>query len=154
MRTPRRHEPRDPGYAARVRASFGRQAVMQTIGARLTRVDPGVVEIELPFRSDLTQQQGFLHAGIVTTIADSACGYAALTVMDPEAGVLSVEYKINLLAPAAGERMRAVGAVVRAGRTIVVCTADVLAVTGREELLVASMQGTMMAVRGRADVSD
>src|SRR6186713_8124 len=96
-------EPRDPGYDARVRASFARQRVMDTIGARIVRVEPGEVELELPFRDDLTQQHGFLHAGIVTTLVDSACVYAALSVMDRDAAVLSVEYKVNLLAPATGE---------------------------------------------------
>src|SRR3972149_6938907 len=97
-------EPRDPGREARVRASFPRQTVMTTIGARLGRVAPGAVDIELPFRADLCQQHGFLHAGIVTIIADSSCGYAALSLMEPDAAVLTVEFKLNLLAPARGAR--------------------------------------------------
>jgi uncharacterized protein (TIGR00369 family) len=127
---------------------------MATIGARLVRVEPGEVELELPFREDLTQQHGFLHAGIVTTLVDSACGYAALSVMDAESAVLSVEYKVNLLAPAVGERMRAVGRVIKPGRTLVVCTGEVVAVDGQKESVVTVMQATMMAVRGRPDLID
>ena len=147
-------EPRDPGYEARVRASFARQRVMHTIGARIVRVEPGEVELELPFRDDLTQQHGFLHAGIVTTLVDSACGYAALSVMDRDAAVLSVEYKVNLLAPATGERMRAIGRVIKSGRTLVVCGGEVIAVAGETESVVTIMQATMMAVRGRPELVD
>jgi uncharacterized protein (TIGR00369 family) len=152
--TPKRFDPRDPSYEARVRASFARQRAMHTIGARLVRVEPGEVEIELPFRDDLTQQHGFLHAGIVTTIVDSACGYAALSLMDNESAVLSVEYKVNLLAPATGDVMRAVGRVIKTGRTLLVCTGDVMAITGPTETHVTAMQATMMAVRGRPDLVD
>jgi uncharacterized protein (TIGR00369 family) len=127
---------------------------MATIGARLVRVEPGEVELELPFRDDLTQQHGFLHAGIVTTLVDSACGYAALSVMDKDAAVLSVEFKVNLLAPALGERMRAVGRVVKSGKTLVVCTGEVIAVASASESVVTMMQATMMAVRGRPDLLD
>jgi len=147
-------EPRDPGYEARVRASFARQRVMHTIGARIVRVEPGEVELELPFRDDLTQQHGFLHAGIVTTLVDSACGYAALSVMDRDAAVLSVEYKVNLLAPATGERMRAIGRVIKSGRTLVVCGGEVIAIAGETESVVTIMQATMMAVRGRPELVD
>ena len=147
-------EPRDPAYAERVRASFERQRAMHTIGARLVRVEPGEVELELPFRDDLTQQHGYLHAGIVTTLVDSACGYAALSVMEPGAAVLSVEYKVNLLAPAVGERMRAVGRVVKPGRTLVICTGEVIAVANGAESVVTIMQATMMAVRGRPGLVD
>ena len=152
--TTTRFDPRDPSFEARVRASFARQRAMHTIGARLVRVEPGEVELELPFREDLTQQHGFLHAGIVTTLVDSACGYAALSLMDNESAVLSVEYKVNLLAPAIGERMRAVGRVIKPGRTLLVCMGDVIAVAGDEETHVAAMQATMMAVRGRPDLVD
>ena len=127
---------------------------MQTIGARIVRVDPGEVELELPFRDDLTQQHGFLHAGIVTALVDSACGYAALSLMDREAAVLSVEYKVNLLAPAVGDRMRAVGRVIKSGRTLVVCTGEVIAVAGESESVVTVMQATMMAVRDRPELVD
>ena len=152
--TPPRFDPRDPAYDTRVRASFARQRAMQTIGARIVRVEPGEVELELPFRDDLTQQHGFLHAGIVTALVDSACGYAALSLMDREAAVLSVEYKVNLLAPAVGERMRAVGRVIKSGRTLVVCTGEVIAVAGDSESVVTVMQATMMAVRDRPDLVD
>ena len=148
------NEPRDPGFESRVRASFDRQRVMKTIGVRIVRVEPGEVELELPFRDDLTQQHGFLHAGIVTTIVDSACGYAALSVMDREAAVLSVEYKVNLLAPAIGERMRAIGRVIKSGRKLTVCSGEVSAVANGAEQVVALMQATMMAVRGRPDLVD
>ena len=127
---------------------------MATIGAQLVRVVPGEVELEMPFREDLTQQHGFLHAGIVTALVDSACGYAALSVLDRDAAVLSVEFKVNLLAPARGERMRAVGRVVKPGRTLVVCTGEVVAVAGRAESVVALIQATMMAVRGRPELVD
>lgn len=147
-------DPRDPSFETRVRASFARQRAMQTIGARLVRVEPGEVELELPFRDDLTQQHGFLHAGIVTALADSACGYAALSLMDRESAVLSVEYKVNLLAPAVGDRMRAVGRVIKSGRTLMVCVGEVIAVSGESESVVTVMQGTMMAVRGRPELTD
>jgi uncharacterized protein (TIGR00369 family) len=150
----RRFEARDPAYATRVRASFARQRAMHTIGAELVRVEPGEVELTLPFRDDLTQQHGFLHAGIVTALVDSACGYAALSLMDRESAVLSVEYKVNLLAPAVGDRMRAVGRVIKPGRTLLVCTGEVVAVTGETETVVTVMQATMMAVRGREDLVD
>lgn len=146
-------EPRDPHFAARVRDSFDKQRVMHTLGARLTRVEPGEVDIELPFQESLTQQNGFLHAGVVTTILDSACGYAAFSLMPADAGVLSIEFKTNLLAPAAGERLIARARVVRAGRTITVCQAEGLMIAGGEERLVATLTGTMMTVQGRPGVS-
>ena len=128
---------------------------MHTIGASLVRVEPGEVELALPFRDDLTQQHGYLHAGIVTTLVDSACGYAALSVMEPGAAVLSVEYKVNLLAPAVGERIRAIGRVVKPGRTLVVCAGEVIAVErSGAETVVTIMQATMMAVRGRPGLTD
>jgi uncharacterized protein (TIGR00369 family) len=130
----------------RVRESFGRQAFMATLGARLGTVAAGRVVIELPFRAELTQQNGYLHAGVVTAIADSACGYAALTLAPPDADILSVEFKINLMKPAVGARFRAVGAVIRAGRTITVCNAEVLAASDAGETPIALMQGTMMVV--------
>jgi len=145
--------PRDAAYDARVRASFARQALMTTIGATLVRVAPGEVDIDLPFREDLTQQHGFLHGGIVTAIADSACGYAALSLLPPEAAVLTVEYKVNLLAPARGARLLARGRVLRPGRTLTVCRADVAALDDGAERLVATMLATIMAVRDRPDVA-
>jgi uncharacterized protein (TIGR00369 family) len=140
---------KDPNFAARVRDSFGKQRLMSTIGAQLTEVEPGVVTIRLPFREDLTQQHGFLHAGTIASVADSACGYAALSLMPADAGVLSIEFKVNMLAPAKGEAIVARGTVIRAGKTIMVCRADVHAISGNEQKLVAAMQGTMMVVEGR-----
>ena len=143
----------EPGFEQRVRDSFARQKVMATIGARLVRVAPGEVDVDVPVRADLTQQHGFLHAGITATVLDSACGYAAFTLMPADASVLSVEFKINMLAPAKGERVVARARVKKSGRTISVCDADAYAVTGDSEKLVASMTGTMMCVRGREGVS-
>ena len=140
---------RDEGYEARVRASFARQRFMTVLGARLGAVSPGAVTIALPFRADLTQQHGFLHAGAVAAVVDSACGYAALTLMERDAAVLSVEFKINLLAPAAGETFEAIGRVVRAGRTLTVCTGELRALQAGRSTPVAVMQATMMAVRDR-----
>jgi uncharacterized protein (TIGR00369 family) len=145
--------PRDPDFEQRVRDSYARQAVMETIGAWLVRVAPGEVDLELPFRADLTQQHGFIHAGILATVLDSACGYAAFTLMPADAGVLSIEFKVNLLAPAEGERILVRGRVVRAGRTISVCTADAYAVRDGRERHVTTMTATLMTVTGRENVS-
>jgi uncharacterized protein (TIGR00369 family) len=141
--------PSDPDFAARVTASFGRQRLMRTLGAVLESVEPGRVAIRLPFRDDLTQQHGFMHAGAIASVADSAAGYAALTLMPADAGVLSIEFKVNMLAPAKGEAIVARAEVIRPGRSIMVCRADVVALTGDEEKLVAALQGTMMVVTGR-----
>jgi len=136
--------PPDPDFAAKARATFAGQPFMAAIGAELVRVAPGEVDIVLPFRADLTQQHGYLHAGVVTALVDTACGCAAFTLMPAGSGVVSVEYKVNLLAPAVGERMLARGRVLRAGRTLTVCSGEVLAVTGNEEKPVAAMLATMM----------
>lgn len=144
-----RFEPADGGFDQRVRDSFARQPAMRTIGASVTRIAAGEVELELPFRDHLTQQHGYLHAGILATILDSACGYAAYTLMPADAAVLSIEYKINMLAPARGERIVARARVMRAGRTITVCSGDAVAVAGGDETLVATMLASMMTVRGR-----
>lgn len=141
--------PRDPDYKKRVRASFERQRFMATIGAALTRVEPGEVDIELAHRGDLVQQHGYLHAGVLATAADSACGYAALTLMPIGAAVLSVEFKVNMLAPAAGTRFVARGRVIKPGRTITVVWGEVVSIDGDEEKLVTTMVGTMMRVEGR-----
>jgi uncharacterized protein (TIGR00369 family) len=135
--------------ADRVRASFAKQKVMATIGATLERVEPGAVTIAMPPNPSLTQQHGYLHAGIIATIADSACGYAALSLMPDDAAVLSIEFKTNMLAPADGERFIARGKVIKPGRTIMVCDATVHAVRNGQEKLVATMTGTMMVVQGR-----
>ena len=138
------YQPQDPEFASRVRESFARQRVMQHIGASLSRVEPGMVDIALPFREDLTQQNGFIHAGIVTTIADSACGYAAYTLMPAGTSVLSVEFKVNLLRPAAGESFVAEGRVIKPGNTLTVTRADVYAHTDDRPTLVATMLATMI----------
>src|SRR4051794_20898977 len=117
----------------RVQASFLQQQFMTTLGATLISVNPGAVEIEVPFRAELTQQNGFLHAGVITSILDSACGYAAMSVAPEQANVLSVEFKVNLLSPALGERFVARSKVKRAGRQLTVVAADAFAVRGQEE---------------------
>ena len=142
-------EPSNPLFATEVRDSFARQAVMSTIGAELVSVVPGAVQISLPYRADLTQQNGYLHAGIVTTIADSACGYAAYTLMPPNSAVLSVEFKVNLLRPAKGEEFLAIAEVLKPGRTLTVVRADVFANPKSERVLVATMLGTMMCLTNR-----
>jgi uncharacterized protein (TIGR00369 family) len=124
-----------------VRDSFARQSFMSTIGATLARVERGEVDIELPFRGDLGQQSGTIHAGVIAAIADSACGYAALTMMPEGSDVLSVEFKLNLLAPAAGAHFLAKARVVRSGRTLTVCSADVVNDVGK---LVATMLATLI----------
>ena len=139
--------PLNPSFAEEVRRSFAQQPIMGVIGARLSLVEPGVVEITLPYRADLTQQHGYIHAGIVTTIADSACGYAAFSLMSAGAEVLSVEFKINLLRPAQGQMFVARGEVVRAGRTLTVARADVFSIAeNADRELIATMQGTMMCL--------
>jgi uncharacterized protein (TIGR00369 family) len=145
-------EPQDPDFEIRVRASFARQKLMKGIGASLTRVAPGKVEIELQFRDDLTQHHGYLHAGIVTSIVDTACGFAAMTLMPGDTTVLTIEYKVNFVSPAIGERMIARGRVAKPGRTVTVCAGDVFALSGEKEKLVATMLATMMTVRERPDL--
>jgi len=140
--------PLNPSFAEDVERSFARQPIMNLIGARLSLVEAGVVEITLPYRADLTQQLGFLHAGVVTTIADSACGYAAYSLMPAGSEVLSVEFKVNLLRPAQGETFVARAEVIKAGKTLTVVRADVFAIAGdADRKLVATMQGTMICVR-------
>ena len=145
-------EPFNPYFEQAVRDSFAAQHFMATIGARLTRVAAGEIEIRVPFRPDLTQQHGFLHAGVVTSALDSACGYAAFSLMPAGAGVLSVEFKTNLLAPARGEELIARARVVRAGRTITVCQGEAATASNGAETPVATMLATMMTVRNRPDV--
>lgn len=137
----------------RIQASFDRQSFMQHIGATLSRAERGVVELSVRRDERMLQQHGFLHAGVITSCLDSACGYAALTMMDDDAAVLSVEFKVNLLAPAAGELFLARGTVLKAGRTVVVCRGDAFVVDGGSERLIAAMQATMMTVRDR-DLKD
>lgn len=129
-----------------MRASFDAQMVMQTIGAHLTEVAPGRVVIELPYRQELTQQHAFIHAGISSTIMDSACGYAAFSLMPADAEVLTVEFKINLLAPASGDAFRATGEVRKSGKQIFVSEGSLHALNGTDEKLIATMTGTLMAL--------
>jgi uncharacterized protein (TIGR00369 family) len=138
--------PSDPKFESRIRSSFSQQGIMKTIGARLLKVAPGEVRIELPYSKAITQQHGFVHAGILSTIADNACGYAAYTLMPAGSEVLGVENKINFLAPAKGERFVAIGKVIKAGRTLAVCSGEVWAYNNGEKTLVAVMQTTMMAL--------
>lgn len=144
--------PRNSEFERLVRDSFSRQQAMKTLGAVLTRVEPGRIEIQLPYRDDLAQQHGFLHAGVVTAALDSSCGYAAFSLMPPGAGVLSIEFKVNLLAPAKGDVLIARGRVLRAGRTITVCQADGFMREGERETQVATMLASIMAVTARPDV--
>jgi len=143
--------PRDPDWEEKVRASFARQTFMDTIGARLTAVSPGHCEVELPFRGDLCQQNGYLHGGVVTAIAANATGYAAFSLMPPNSSVLGVDYKINLLDPAAGERFIATGRVLKPGRTLSVVEGDVEAETGGTRKLIARMLTSMMCLEGVSD---
>ncbi|WP_353642378.1 PaaI family thioesterase [Mesorhizobium sp. WSM2239] len=139
-----------PDYEERVRKSFARQSVMTTIGAELTVVTPGTVEIEMAYSGALTQQHGFLHAGIISTALDSACGYAAFSMMPENAAVLTIEFKVNLLAPGKGERFLFRGSVTKPGRTIVVADGQAYAFAADGEAkLIATMTGTMMTVLGR-----
>lgn len=144
-------QPRDPDFLDRVTRSFGNQPFMELIGARLLSVNPGAVEIGLPLRPDLAQQHGYAHAGVAWSIADSAGGFAAQSLMAADEGVLTVELKINLLAPAKGERMVARGQVERAGRRLTVARADVYALSGGAETHIAIAIGTYMAMAGLAD---
>ena len=138
-----RPEPQDPEFRARVTTSFSRQAFMGTIGASLELVEPGEVHIALPFSKQLAQQHGYLHAGVTTAIADSANGYAALTLAPPEAEVLAVEFKINLMAPASAGRFLARGRVLRPGRRLSVCLAEVVALNGADQEIIATMLSTI-----------
>jgi uncharacterized protein (TIGR00369 family) len=137
----------NPLFAADIKQNFARQSIMAFIGAELSLIDPGVVEINLPYRKDLTQQHGYLHAGIVTTIADSAAGYAAYSLMPAGSEVLSVEFKVNFLRPAKGAAFLARGEIIKAGKTLTVVRADVFGIseTGKKELA-AMLQGTMFCV--------
>ncbi len=139
-------QPNDPGYAARVRESFARQHVMRFIGAELVDLQPGYCEIHLPYRPELSQQDGFFHAGIISTIADSAGGYAGYTLMPTDSRLLTVEYKMNLLAPARGERLVARGQVIKNGRTLVIAKADVGAIRDGEETLCATLLETLISL--------
>ena len=145
-------EARDPDFAGRVAKSFASQGIMGHIGARLRLIAPGYCEIELPYSDSVSQQHGFFHGGVIGTIADSAGGYAAFSLMGATDGVLTVEYKLNLMAPADGELLIARGEVLRPGRTLTVTRAEVVVVKDGDEKPCAAMQQTMMRIVGRPDV--
>lgn len=146
--------PRDPGFEQKVRASFERQKIMALIGARLVRVEPGLVTIELAHRDDLVQQHGFVHAGVLGTIADSAGGYAGFTLMPAGSSVLSIEYAMHLLEPAAGQRFVATGRVLRSGRNITVCELEVEAIRDGATRRCAWGSQTLMCLEGRNDLPE
>lgn len=144
----------DSSADARVRDSFARQTIMATLGASVSSVKRGEVEIVLPFSDKILQQHGFIHAGAIATIADSACGYAALSMMPNDAGVLTTEFKIHLLSPAKGERIRAVGRVVRAGRKLVITMGEVFADEGGASKQVALITASMMVMETTTGLKD
>jgi len=146
-------KPKDPLFQARVAASFDRQEAMRTLGIEIAQLRPGEIELMMPYAATYTQQHGFTHAGIIATALDSACGYAAFSLMPAEAEVLTVEFKVNLLAPARGERFAFRGRVVKPGRTITVCEAHAFVIGSGEEKLIATMTGTLMALFDRAGIS-
>jgi uncharacterized protein (TIGR00369 family) len=139
--------PVDPDFEQRIRTSFARQGLINTLDGKIAFISPGELHIEAPFDERFTQQDGFLHAGIVTTLMDSACGYAAYTLMPADSRVLSVEFKVNFLNPARGERFRAEGRVAKSGRTISVCEGKLFALQNGQGKLVAMMQATMICIR-------
>jgi uncharacterized protein (TIGR00369 family) len=146
-------EPKDPLFETRIRDSFLRQGVMKTLDVEIVGLRPGEIDLAMPYASAFTQQHGFLHAGIVATVLDSACGYAAFSLMPADASILTIEFKTNLLAPARGARFLFKGKVVKPGRTITVCEGNAFAIDGGEEKLIATMTGTLMALFGREGIS-
>ncbi|MEM6464412.1 MAG: PaaI family thioesterase [Pseudomonadota bacterium] len=146
-------KPQNPDFIARSRDSFDRQKVMKTLGMKLNAVGPGEVELEMPYHEDFTQQHGFLHAGIISTALDSACGYAAFSLMAADAAILTIEFKINLLSPARGERFIFRAGVSKPGRTISVSEGKAFAIgPDGSQKLIATMTGTMMSVVGREGI--
>lgn len=144
----------DPGdFPERIRQSFRRQKAMDMLGAELTSIAQGVVEIELPFDPKLTQQHGFLHAGVISAALDSACGYAAYSVIEPKASILTIEFKVNLMSPGRGERFLFRGEITKPGSTIIVADGRAYAIGDGPAKLIASMTGTMMVIRGREDIT-
>ena len=143
--------PPDPQYAARVRASFDRQPFMRLIGASLDAVEPGHCRISLPFRPELSQQHGFFHGGVIGTIADNCGGYSAFSLAEADSTILTVEYKLNTVAPGRGERLEGEGQVLRAGRRLVVCESRIFAVEGGRRTLCAVALATLMLMAGRSD---
>lgn len=145
-------EPRDPDYRKKVEESFDRQAIMKTIKASLLKIEPGSVSIEMTYSTDITQQHGFVHAGIVSTVVDNACGYSALSLMPEDSGILTIEFKVNLLAPAKGDHFVATGFVRKPGKTIFVTEGEMVAFDGDEKTTVATMTATMMRITGRENI--
>ncbi|HWK86523.1 MAG TPA: PaaI family thioesterase [Xanthobacteraceae bacterium] len=143
--------PRDPDWDAKVRRSFERQTFMETVGGKLIALSPGRCEVEIAFRPDLCQQNGYLHGGLITAIAANATGYAAFSLMPPNSSVLGAEYKINLLSPAAGERFVAIGQVLKPGKALTVVECDIEAIRGSERKLIGKMLATMMCLEGVPD---
>jgi uncharacterized protein (TIGR00369 family) len=144
--------PTDPEYSARVRDSFARQGAMHLVGAQIVEIAPGTVKLQFVPEAKHSQQHGFVHAGIVSTVLDSACGYAASTLMDADAGVMTIEFKVNLLAPAQGDRIELTGKVRKTGRTISVVEGEAIAFIGAKQTVVASMTATLMTIRGRDNI--
>ena len=142
-------QPVQPDFEIRIRQSFERQQVMRLLNARLAKVLPGEVHIELPFHPQITQQHNYVHAGIITTVLDSACGYAAFSLISSDSSVLSVEFKMNFLYPAEGDTFVGIGRVVKSGRTLTVCSGEMQSVNQEKKLVVAIMQATMIAVSGK-----
>ncbi len=151
-----RFQPRNPAWEQKSREIFERQSFMRMIGVRIAALSPGACDLELPYRDDLCQQNVYLHGGVITSIADTSCGIASSTLLAPDAGILSVEFKYNMMAPAAGERFIARGRVIRSGRTLTVAESAVFAVNGGVEAEIGRMLATMMfleskgAMQGRA----
>lgn len=146
------YSPQHPNFEDKVRSSFARQAAMVELGIAITSVQAGAVELSMSYDKRFTQQHGFIHAGIVTTALDSACGYAAFSLMPEDAAVLTVEFKTNLLAPAGGDSFIFLGNVVKSGRTLSVCEAQAFSIAGNKRKLIATMSGTLMAVYGRENI--
>lgn len=146
------NQPKSKDYREKVRGSFEKQPAMSSLGVEITSLEPGRIELRMPYNQAFTQQHGFVHAGIISTALDSACGYAAFSLMVDEAEVLTVEFKINLIAPAEGETFLFRAEVVKPGRTITVVNGTAFAINDGTEKAVATMTGTMMAIIGRSDI--
>ncbi len=146
--------PRDNAFESKVRDSFNRQEVMKTVNASIISVKPGQVELEFLHLPSLTQQHGFIHAGIVSTVLDSACGYAAFSLMAKDSEVLTIEFKVNLLSPAKGDKFIAIGTVKKSGRTITVAEGELFAFTGEQKKLIATMTGTIMSIVDREGINN
>ncbi len=145
-------KPASNQFKERVEDSFAHQQVMKTLGVSIRSIHPGEIELEFPHQQGLTQQHGFIHAGILSTVLDSACGYAAFSLMPDNAGVLTIEFKINLLSPAQGEQFRAIGRVKKAGRNISVTEGELFSIVANKTKLVATMVGTIMSVYDRENI--